>query len=164
MRLLSTMTALAAAGVLIAGCGSGSSASGDSSRTGSAASSSGGGNGYGGGAPAKTTATTSGAASGSSAAGALKLSADESNGLAFSTKALAAKAGKVTITMDNPGSDSQPHAIAVEGPGGVKSSGQIAQPGSTSTVSLNIKPGTYTFYCPVPGHRAAGMEGTLTVR
>jgi uncharacterized cupredoxin-like copper-binding protein len=30
-------------------------------------------------------------------------------------------------------------------------------------VSLTLKPGTYTFYCPVAGHRAAGMEGTLEV-
>jgi uncharacterized cupredoxin-like copper-binding protein len=36
--------------------------------------------------------------------------------------------------------------------------------GGSKTLSLTLKPGTYKFYCTVPGHRAAGMEGTLTVR
>jgi plastocyanin len=151
-RLLSTLIAGAAAGVLVAGCGS----SDDSSGAGSAS-----GGGDGGSAPAKTTA-----AAGSSAAGggaSLSLAADETNGLAFDRKTLSAKAGKVTITMDNPSGDSQPHAIAIEG-NGVDQDGQVVQPGGTSKVSADLKPGTYTFYCPVGGHRQAGMEGTLTIQ
>jgi len=35
--------------------------------------------------------------------------------------------------------------------------------GGTRTLSLKLKPGKYTFYCSVPGHRQAGMEGTLNV-
>ena len=31
------------------------------------------------------------------------------------------------------------------------------------TLTLTLKPGTYTFYCSVPGHRQGGMEGTLSV-
>jgi uncharacterized cupredoxin-like copper-binding protein len=38
------------------------------------------------------------------------------------------------------------------------------QGGKTSTVTADLKAGTYKFYCSVDGHRAAGMEGTLTVR
>jgi uncharacterized cupredoxin-like copper-binding protein len=152
-RLSTSVAALAAAGALIAGCGGGSSSS-----------SSGGGGGYGSQTPAKTTANTTAAAPAASSGGRLALKADESNGLSFDPKTLKAKAGTVTITMDNPSGDSQPHAISVEGPGGVDASGKIAQPGSTSEVSLKLKPGKYTFYCPVDGHRAAGMEGTLTVQ
>ena len=36
--------------------------------------------------------------------------------------------------------------------------------GGSKTLSVSLKPGTYTFYCTVPGHRAAGMEGKLTVQ
>ncbi len=36
--------------------------------------------------------------------------------------------------------------------------------GGAKTLTLNLKPGTYVFYCSVPGHRQAGMEGKLTVQ
>jgi plastocyanin len=153
-RLLALVTALAAAGALTAGCGSD-----DSSSSGS---SGGGGGGYGSQAPAKTAATTAPPAA--SSGGRLAIKAVETNGLSFDPKALKAKAGTVTITMDNPSADSQPHAVSVEGPGGVNASGKIAQPGSTSGVTVELKPGKYTFFCPVGSHRAAGMEGTLTVQ
>jgi uncharacterized cupredoxin-like copper-binding protein len=35
--------------------------------------------------------------------------------------------------------------------------------GGSRTLTLTLKPGTYTFYCSVPGHRQGGMEGTLAV-
>jgi plastocyanin len=152
-RLLTSIATLAAAGALIAGCGSDDSSSSGSS------------GGYGSQAPAKTTATTDAAAApAASSGGRLAIKAVESNGLSFDPKTLKANAGSVTITMDNPSADSQPHAVSVEGPGGVAASGKIAQPGSTSEVTLKLKPGKYTFFCPVGSHRAAGMEGTLTVQ
>jgi uncharacterized cupredoxin-like copper-binding protein len=153
-RLVTSVTALAAAGALLAGCGGGSSSS-----------SGGGGGGYAAPAPAKTTATTAGAAAPAASSGSkLALKAVESGGLSFDPKTLAAKAGTVTITMNNPSGDSLPHAVSIEGPGGVSAAGKIAQPGSSSQVSLKLKPGKYTFFCPVDGHRAAGMQGTLTVQ
>jgi uncharacterized cupredoxin-like copper-binding protein len=86
----------------------------------------------------------------------------EATGLKFDKKTATAKAGTVTMTMNNPQGGQVPHAIAVEG-NGVDKDGKVVQPGGTSTISVKLKPGKYTFYCPVDGHRKAGMQGTLTV-
>jgi uncharacterized cupredoxin-like copper-binding protein len=101
-------------------------------------------------------------ASGGGGGQSVKLAATESGGLSFDKKQLTAKAGSVTLVMDNPSANSSSHAIAVEGKG-VDEDGKIVAPGGTSKVTADLKPGTYTFYCPVPGHEAAGMKGTLTV-
>jgi uncharacterized cupredoxin-like copper-binding protein len=92
---------------------------------------------------------------------ALKLAADASGQLMFDTTSLTAKAGKVTIDMSNPAP--VPHAIAVKG-NGVQQKGATVSQGSNSTVTVTLKPGKYEFYCPVDGHEAAGMKGTLTVK
>ena len=89
----------------------------------------------------------------------LTLAAD-AGALKFDRSELTAKPGKVTITMDNP--SDIPHAVSIEG-NGVDVDGKTVGNGETSTASTDLKPGTYTFYCPVPGHEAAGMKGTLTV-
>jgi plastocyanin len=89
----------------------------------------------------------------------LKLAADKS-ALKFDKSSLTAKAGKVTLEMANP--SQLPHAVAIKG-NGVDVDGKTVGNGETSTASSDLKPGTYTFYCPVPGHEAAGMKGTLTV-
>ena len=89
----------------------------------------------------------------------LKLAADKS-ALKFDKTSLTAKAGKVTLEMANP--SQLPHAVAIKG-NGVDVDGKTVGNGETSTASTDLKPGTYTFYCPVPGHEAAGMKGTLTV-
>jgi|RhiMetdeSRZDD1v2_1073273.scaffolds.fasta_scaffold1494987_2 uncharacterized cupredoxin-like copper-binding protein len=93
----------------------------------------------------------------------LKLSADPSGKLAFNTMSLSAKAGKVTLVMKNPSSAGVQHGIAVEG-NGVDKDGPIVQPGKTSTLTVDLKPGKYQYYCPFDAHKAAGMTGTLTVR
>jgi plastocyanin len=89
------------------------------------------------------------------AAKTIKLSAAK-QGLKFNVKTLHARHGKITLKMSNPASFS--HAIAV---GSHK--GKTVGKGGTSTVTVNLKKGTYTFYCPVPGHRAGGMKGKLIV-
>ena len=142
---------LAAAGlaILATGCGS----SNGSSSTGSS-----GGLYGGGGAAAKTTSSSSSSSGGQT----LKLQADKSGALKFTTDKLSAKAGKVTIAMTNP--SGIPHSIAVEGNGVDKDSPQSSVTGGqTASVTVTLKPGTYTFYCPVDGHKQAGMKGTLTV-
>ncbi len=117
------------------------------------------------GTPAKAGATTSStpaasAPASSSASNALSIAANPSGALAFSTKSLAAKAGTVTITMTNMSPLEHNFTLAQ----GTKVLG--ATPtflGGSKSLTLGLKPGTYTFYCSVPGHRQAGMEGTLTV-
>jgi plastocyanin len=90
----------------------------------------------------------------------LSLSADKSGKLKFNKTSLRASHGKVTITMSNPSSIR--HAVAVEGHG-VDKDGKTVGKNGTSTITVTLKKGKYTFYCPVPGHRAAGMKGTLTI-
>ena len=92
----------------------------------------------------------------------MSLSADAGGALAFDKSTLSAKAGTVTVTMKNPAGSGVSHGVGVRGDG-VDQDGKIVAPGGTSTDTLTLKAGTYTFYCPVPGHEAAGMKGTLTV-
>ena len=93
----------------------------------------------------------------------LALSADPGGALKFDKSSLTGKAGKVTIVLRNPSSATAPHAVEIEGQGVEEESGTI-DPGATTKVTANLKPGDYEFYCPVDGHKAAGMEGTLTVK
>lgn len=100
--------------------------------------------------------------------GKLEIPADPSGQLSFSTKAAAAKAGAVTIEMPNTSGIS--HNIAVEagaheasGPGPVVGASAFVTKG-TASVKVTLKAGTYTFFCQAPGHRVAGMYGTLTVK
>jgi plastocyanin len=102
-------------------------------------------------APAKPTSNTA----------QVHLSTDPSGQLRFNTTSLQARAGSVQLILANP-SPIQ-HNISIQGPG-VNAQGPTVGHGSTSTVSASLKPGTYTFYCSVPGHRQAGMQGTLTVK
>jgi uncharacterized cupredoxin-like copper-binding protein len=111
--------------------------------------------------PASTTPAPASSGGSSSGGTQLSLAADPSGNLKFDKSSLSAKAGKVTITMDNPSAIA--HGVAIKG-NGVNSTGSIVNKGGKSVVTANLKPGTYTFYCPVPGHEQAGMKGTLTVK
>jgi plastocyanin len=86
--------------------------------------------------------------------------ADASGALRFQKDSLEAPAGEITLVMENP--SSVEHNIAVKD-GGIDEKGEIVGQGETSEVTVNLEAGEYTFYCSVPGHEAAGMEGTLTV-
>jgi plastocyanin len=91
----------------------------------------------------------------------LTLSADPAGELSFDTQTLEARAGRVTIQMDNP--SSVPHNVSIEG-AAVDEHGKTVGKGGTSTVTAELRSGEYDFYCSVAGHRQGGMEGTLTVR
>lgn len=82
--------------------------------------------------------------------------------IAFDTTSLtAAKPGKVTIDFENP--SAIPHDVVIkQGSKEIAATEQISE--SETSVSADLSPGTYTFFCSVPGHAQAGMEGTLTVK
>ena len=111
-------------------------------------------------ATTSSTATTS--AGGGGGGSTVKIAADPSGALKFDKTELEAKAGQVSIVMDNP--STVPHAVGIEG-SGVDEDGETVMQGEKSTAGpVELKAGEYTFYCPVDGHEAAGMKGTLTVK
>jgi plastocyanin len=85
-----------------------------------------------------------------------------SSALRFNVRTIHVGHGRVKLVMSNPRNAGLEHAIAVSGHG-VNRSGRIVGPGHSSSVTVSLRRGTYTFFCPVPGHRAAGMRGTLVV-
>jgi uncharacterized cupredoxin-like copper-binding protein len=92
------------------------------------------------------------------------LKADPDGALKFNKKKLTVSHGKVTVVMKNPSGSMEQHGIEVEGHG-VEKRGKIVNPGKSSHVTFKkLKAGTYEFYCPVPGHKQAGMKGKLIVK
>ena len=134
--------AIALAGVALVAAGCGSSNDNKSSNSG---------NGGGGTSAPKKAAP--------SASGAVTESATE---FKFSKPAATAKAGNVTVNLTNAGTTA--HAIEIEGTpkGDVKTN--VISPGQSATLTANLKPGKYEFYCPVDSHKQQGMKGTLTVK
>lgn len=92
--------------------------------------------------------------------GVLSIAADPSGQLSYVTKTATAKAGPVTIEMPN--KSGVQHDLTIEG-NGVKFATPIISSGVAKGTGT-LKPGKYVFYCSVPGHRQAGMQGTLTVK
>jgi uncharacterized cupredoxin-like copper-binding protein len=150
MRAFSFIVLLCAFAIPVAGCG------GDDDSGGSGASGSGS-------AGQTNTSSGGGASSGGASSGGggqkLAIAADPGGALKFDKTTLSAKPGKVTIVMTN--KSSLPHAIEVEGHGVEVKTKTVT--GANAQLSTNLKPGKYEFYCPVDGHKQAGMKGTLTV-
>lgn len=111
-----------------------------------------------------TAAETSATETSTSAGGGETVSfeADPSGQLAYVETDVTAKAGNDTIEFDNPSSTGHDVVIEDESGGEVAKTDVITD--STTTTTADLQAGTYTFYCSVPGHREAGMEGTLTVK
>jgi uncharacterized cupredoxin-like copper-binding protein/mono/diheme cytochrome c family protein len=110
-----------------------------------------------------TTPTTTTPATGTGAGSSIDEAANPSGQLKFTKSSLSANAGKVTINFTN--KSPLPHNMTIQ----QSTNGPVigATPtfaGATKKLTVTLKPGKYTFYCSVPGHRQAGMQGTLTVR
>jgi plastocyanin len=147
MKKLAVLLALALASTALVACGGG-----DDTTTTSEAEAAGKAN----------AAPEGGKEEGGGGASTVEFEADPSGDLAYTASEASAEAGKVTIDFKNP--QALTHDVAIEGSGGEEvGKTELIGEGETST-TVNLKAGKYTFYCSVPGHREAGMEGTLTVK
>lgn len=119
-------------------------------------------------ASATSTASSSAATSASTGAGAggsvgPAVAAQPSGKLAFTKQTLSAKAGTVKIAFAN--KSPLPHNLTLQkGKDGAVVGATPTFDGGSKTLTVKLTPGTYTFFCSVPGHRTAGMQGTLTVK
>jgi plastocyanin len=143
-----SMLTLAVGLLALAGCGS-SSSSTTSSATETTSS-------------ATTPATTASTPAAGAASSSVSLTANPEGQLKYNTTSLTAKAGSVAITLTNMSPLS--HNVTIESSSGTVVGHTPTFQGGAKTVSVALKPGTYKFFCSVPGHRMAGMEGTLTVQ
>jgi uncharacterized cupredoxin-like copper-binding protein len=94
--------------------------------------------------------------------GTLAIPADPGGALAYVYADAQSPAGQIEIESKN--DSSVQHDIAVEGNGVPEKAGEVVSGGGVSKISVDLKPGDYQFFCTVPGHREAGMEGKLTVK
>jgi plastocyanin len=147
MKKPAALLALALASVALVACGGSSNSSSESTSEGGEAN---------GGAAAESKSEAGGGES------TVKLEADPGGQLAYTTTEATAKAGKVTVDFTNP--QGLTHDVAIENEKGetVGQTELIAD--SQTSTAVDLKPGTYHYYCTVPGHREAGMEGTLVVK
>jgi len=151
MKKVAALLALVLAAFALAACGGGDDTTSSSTEP----------------APEATTEGNANAGGGSEEAGGgggatLSFEADPEGTLAYTTTEATTKAGKVTVEFNNP--QALTHDVAIEDSSGKEvGKTELIADGSDST-TVDLKPGTYTFYCSVPGHREAGMEGTLTVK
>jgi plastocyanin len=149
MKKLAVLLALALASLALVACGGGDSETTETT-------------GGGGGAATPTETQGGGGGEGSGGGSTLAFEADPGGQLAFTTNSATTKAGNVTIEFTNP--QALPHDVKIEDSSGNEVGGTETITEGSDSAAVTLKPGTYTFYCSVPGHREAGMEGTLTVK
>lgn len=137
MKRLSALGALLGLALVLAACGGGGSSTSSSTSTGSGASEEG------------------------SGGSTIRFEANPEGHLMFTTTKATGKAGEDTIDFKNP--SSTPHNVAIEDSSGKKLAETKTITKSETSTMVNLEPGEYTFFCSIPGHREAGMEGTLTI-
>jgi plastocyanin len=150
MPMLSTVT-LAVGVLALAGCGSSSNT--NSSTTAPATTPS---------TPTSSSTASTSTSSSTSPSGALRLEANAEGQLKYNKTTLSANAGKVSIDFTN--MSPLGHNMTIESSAGKIVGATPTFQGGTKLLTLDLKAGTYKFFCSVPGHRMAGMEGTLTVK
>ena len=153
-KLASAPVLLVAATLALAACGGGGGSSSSSNTSG--------GGGGGGGGATSTSSGGGGGGGGGGAASTLKVSADPSGQLKFEQSSLSTKAGSVNVDFTNQAPLTHDFCVQSSSGSQLGCTDQIS--GSSTSKTFNLKPGTYTFYCSVDGHEAAGMKGTLKVQ
>ena len=96
----------------------------------------------------------------------LGIAADPSGQLKFTSSSLTARPGKVTVDFTN--RSPLPHDVVLIDAASYSSTAKVLGKtpifqGGSKSFTVTLTAGTYTYYCSVPGHRQAGMQGTLTV-
>lgn len=139
MKKLSAVLALFALSFALVACGGGGSSSSATSES-----------------------TTSAESSGAGGSGStIHFEANPEGHLMFTTMTASGKAGDDTIDFKNP--SSTPHNVSIENSAGKKIAETKTIAESETSTTVKLEPGTYTFFCSIPGHREGGMEGTLTI-
>jgi plastocyanin len=112
--------------------------------------------------PAATdTQTTDTTTTGGGGAETVQVSADPGGALEFEQSSLTAPTGRVTFEFTN--ESSTPHDFDIERDGEEIAGTEVISE-DTTTTDATLEAGEYTYFCSVPGHRQAGMEGTLTAK
>jgi len=152
MKKISAFLVLAVAALALVACGSSSDSNSSTTETGGGESQ----------AEQGGAAKEESSSAGGGSASTLKFEADPNGALAYTSTSETAKAGKVTVEFKNP--QALTHDVAIENSQGEEVGATELITKGSDTTTVDLKPGTYTYFCTVPGHREAGMEGTLTVK
>lgn len=151
MKKLVPLFALLLAALALAACGGGDSTTESANETAPAGQA---------GESNESEKEAEGGTAGSGAA--VDIEADPSGNLAFTSDEASSEAGEVTVNFTN--SSPVPHDVRIEDSSGKDIGGTEVISESNESAEVELEPGEYTFFCSVPGHRQAGMEGTLTVK
>ncbi len=163
MRISLMLATAAVTAALLAGCGSSNGTTTGTTATTATTATTGATS-----APSTTSSTSSSAASSTPAPAPsgsgkpLSLAANAKGEFKYEPSSLTAKAGSVSIDFTN--ASPLEHDLTIASSSGTVAGATPIFQGGSKTLTVSLKAGTYKFYCTVPGHRAAGMEGTLTVR